>query len=165
MLVLAWPVMYPLAGARSLKKATGSHEPFYPPERSSRFAKVSLDMSGDGLKDEAALVIDRARHHSGLGVCFAKKEPTLPPNCHILVDDDLEDSYDDMGLVVCPPGLSPLQHKVADDAWLEIRCAIRPAGARPPRTARHSRPTDCQPDSRAGDRLWPHLDWFKAPCT
>jgi len=103
MLVLAWPVMYPLAGARSLKKATDSHEPFYPPERSSRFAKVSLDMSGDGLKDGAALVIDRARHHSGLRVCFAKKEPTLPPNCHILVDDDLEDSYDDMGLVVCPP--------------------------------------------------------------
>ena len=35
--------------------------------------------------------------------------------------------------------------KVADDAWFETpRVDIR-AGARPPRTARHSRPTDCQP--------------------
>ena len=68
------------------------------------FAKVSLDMNGDGLKNEATLVIDRARHHSGLRVCFGKKERTSPSNCHILVDDDLEDSYDDMGLDVRGPG-------------------------------------------------------------
>ena len=68
------------------------------------FAKVSLDMNGDGLKDEATLVVDRGRHHSGLRVCFGRKDPSAPSNCHILVDDDLEDSYDDMGLVVRAPG-------------------------------------------------------------
>ena len=68
------------------------------------FAKVSLDMNGDGLKDEATLVIDRARHHSGLRVCFGKKGPKSPSQCHILVDDNLEDGYDVMGLDVRAPG-------------------------------------------------------------
>ena len=68
------------------------------------FAKVSLDMNNDGLKDEATLVIDRGRHHSGLRVCLGRKEPRSPSNCHILVDDDLEDAYDVMGLNVRAPG-------------------------------------------------------------
>jgi len=68
------------------------------------YAKVILDINGDGLKDEATLVVDRARHHSGLRVCFGKKGPKSAPKCHILVDDDLEDAYDVMGLDVRAPG-------------------------------------------------------------
>lgn len=37
---------------------------------------------------------------------------------------------------------------VADDAWFETPCVDIRAGTRPPRTARHSRPTDCQPTPR-----------------
>lgn len=97
------------AGERSARWETVSFEDLKKQDEWRRasptaFAKVSLDMNGDGLKDEATLVIDHVRHHSGLRVCFGKKERTSPPNCHILVDDDLEDSYDDMGLDVRAPG-------------------------------------------------------------
>jgi hypothetical protein len=47
------------------------------------------------------------------------------------------------GLLACRQKPPPI--KVADDAWFETPCVDDRAGSRPPRIARHSRPTDCQP--------------------
>lgn len=68
------------------------------------FAKVHLDMNGDGLQDEAALVVDRVRHRSGLRVCLATKDPGVPADCRILAEHDQEDAYEIMGLDVRAPG-------------------------------------------------------------
>lgn len=68
------------------------------------FAQVRLDMNGDGLQDEAALVVDRVRHRSGLRVCLATKDPSAPPDCRILVEHGIEDAYDIMALDVRAPG-------------------------------------------------------------
>ena len=68
------------------------------------YARVRLDMNGDGLKDEATLIVDRVRHRSGLRVCLAKEGADLSANCHVLVDDSEENGYEEMGLEVRGPG-------------------------------------------------------------
>lgn len=68
------------------------------------FAQVRLDMNGDGLQDEATLVVDRARHRSGLRVCLAQKHPGTPADCHIVAEDDDETGYEIMGIEAREPG-------------------------------------------------------------
>lgn len=68
------------------------------------FARVRLDINGDGLKDESALVVDRIRHCSGLRVCPVTKDEGVTPDCCILVEYGQEDAYDIMGLDLRPPG-------------------------------------------------------------
>jgi hypothetical protein len=68
------------------------------------FAHVRLDMNGDGVKDEALLVVDHVQRRSALKVCLAAKAPGSPADCHILAEDDDEGGYEVMGLEVRAPG-------------------------------------------------------------
>jgi hypothetical protein len=71
-------------------------------------------------------------------------------------------------------GWAPCVHAEAATDKGGGRCEVRnpvfakPAGTRPPRTARHSRPTDCQPAPRvmpAGKRLLQRTTGFRIPAT
>lgn len=68
------------------------------------FAHVRLDMNGDGVKDEAMLVVDRVRHRSALKVCLASNARGVSADCQILAEDEDEGGYEIMGLEVRAPG-------------------------------------------------------------
>ncbi len=68
------------------------------------YARVKLDMDGDGLKDDAMLVTHPVRHSSALRICLASKNPQAPRNCHILGEVEDETGYEVMGLLVVAPG-------------------------------------------------------------
>lgn len=73
-------------------------------ESPTAYARVKLDMNGDGLKDDAMLVTNPVRHSSALRICLAAKEPQATRACQILGEVDDETGYEVMGLQVEAPG-------------------------------------------------------------
>lgn len=68
----------------------------------NNFGSARLDMNGDGIGDEAALVVSQDAKRSAIRICFGIKDGKADMPCHVIADS--ENIYSVMGLERRDPG-------------------------------------------------------------